>query len=200
MEVSVVVRLNTADLKALAKAPDARLSVIHLVDGDDPERTVPDGIIVCDADMVLGPALEVIRALATALLDARAALDLRTRAQAAVAKYREAFLPPMTEGMLKAIGLPVKPQYGEYLEDGETVEQRLMRAQRDHERLAVLEEQLNTVQDERAASFERLAAAVGGNIGLTPHQPEFDIVLEHRITGLKADSDRLKRWATTGRW
>jgi hypothetical protein len=75
----VTIRLNTADLKALAKAPDARVSAIHLEDPDDPEAL--GEVIVCDADMVLGPALEVIQVLATELLAARGALDLRTRAR-----------------------------------------------------------------------------------------------------------------------
>jgi hypothetical protein len=54
------------------------------------------------------------------------------------------------------------------------------------------EQSLNQVQDERAASFERLAAAVGG-VGLTPYQAEIDIAIEARIRSLGEVRDNLRR-------
>lgn len=65
-----------------------------------------------------------------------------------------------------------------------------LRAER--ERADRAERALDQVQDERARSFERLAAAVGG-VGMTPYQAEVDIEIEARIAGVVTDRDNLRR-------
>ncbi len=53
-----------------------------------------------------------------------------------------------------------------------------------------LTQAVNTVQDERAASFKMLAEKVGG-VGLTEYQAEVDLEIAGRIEALKAKVKRL---------
>jgi hypothetical protein len=53
-----------------------------------------------------------------------------------------------------------------------------------------------TVQDERAQSFEALDRAVGGT-GLTPYQPEIDICIQQRIETIKAEAIEFVTLANT---
>ena len=59
-------------------------------------------------------------------------------------------------------------------------------------RAELAERQTTRIQDERAASFARLDAAVGGT-GLTEYQPEVDTLIECAIKGIIAAKELAER-------